>query len=175
MAFTKGRNNRLMPTTRAAETPAYSAKPAPASIPTAAEHQSVAAVFSPRTFSPSLKMTPAQRNPIPETTCAATRVGLVSPGTNMENNTKLAAPSATRVFVRKPANLCRHCLSNPMTAPSPAAAARLRAALKRDIDMTAASFTLALGALKSHPATRKTQFGAARALINLHSCLGIKM
>jgi hypothetical protein len=38
-----------------------------------AEHQSVAAVFSPRTLIPSRNITPAPRKPMPETTCAATR------------------------------------------------------------------------------------------------------
>jgi hypothetical protein len=40
--------------------------PSPASRPTAAEHQSVAAVLRPRTLRPSLKITP--RKPMPETT-----------------------------------------------------------------------------------------------------------
>jgi hypothetical protein len=43
----------------------------PQSDPTAAEHQSVAAVFSPRMLSPSRMMTPAPRKPILETTWAA--------------------------------------------------------------------------------------------------------
>ncbi|COY22539.1 Uncharacterised protein [Mycobacterium tuberculosis] len=42
--------------------------PEAASTPTAAEHQSVAAVFRPRTLNPSRRMTPPPRNPIPETT-----------------------------------------------------------------------------------------------------------
>ena len=41
---------------------------APVQAPTAAEHQSVAAVLRPRTFSPSFMMTPAPRKPMPDTT-----------------------------------------------------------------------------------------------------------
>src|SRR5262249_40636107 len=62
---------------------------------------------------------------IPDTTCAATRVGLSSPpGTRPEKTTKLAAPSATSVFVRRPASRLRHCRSNLITEPSPTAAAK---------------------------------------------------
>ena len=43
-------------------------EPSPVSAPIAAEHQIVAAVLSPRTFAPSLKMTPAPRKPTPDTT-----------------------------------------------------------------------------------------------------------
>jgi hypothetical protein len=51
----------------------------------------------------SLAMIPAPRKPIPETTCAATRVGLPSSGNKPAKITKLAAPIATSVLVRKPA------------------------------------------------------------------------
>src|SRR6516162_76947 len=91
----------------------------------AAEHQSVAAVLSPRTLSPSRKMRPAPRKPMPETTWAATRVGLDSPGLRVEKMTKVAAPSATSVFVRRPASRLRHWRSKPITALSPSATARL--------------------------------------------------
>ncbi len=40
----------------------------PDKTPTAAEHQSVAAVFNPQTLLPSFMMTPAPRKPIPDTT-----------------------------------------------------------------------------------------------------------
>jgi hypothetical protein len=63
----------------------------------AAEHQSVAAVLSPRTFRPSRKISPAPRKPIPDTTWAATRVGLASPGTTAAKMTNVAAPSETNV------------------------------------------------------------------------------
>ena len=45
---------------------AWATAPIPASTPRAAEHHSVAAVFRPRTFSPSLKITPAPMKPMPE-------------------------------------------------------------------------------------------------------------
>jgi hypothetical protein len=53
----------LVATTIAVTMAAAAMKPEPASVPTAAAHQSVAAVFSPRTLKPSRKMTPAPRKP----------------------------------------------------------------------------------------------------------------
>ncbi len=49
--------------------------PAPQAMPMAALSQTVAAVVRPRTVSLLTKMTPAPRKPIPETICAATRLG----------------------------------------------------------------------------------------------------
>ena len=69
--------------------------PEPASRPTAAEHQSVAAVFKPVTCKLSLKMMPSPRKPILDTTWAATRVALAFPGIRLAKTTKLAAPIAT--------------------------------------------------------------------------------
>jgi hypothetical protein len=103
MMRTSGRKIRLTRTTKAVASAACSGWPLPANNPTAAEHHKVAAVFSPVTCSPSRKMMPAPRKPIPDTTCAATRVGLSSPGYRPEKMTKLAAPIATSVLVRKPA------------------------------------------------------------------------
>ena len=48
---------------------------APASAPTAAVDHSVAAVLSPVTDRPCFMITPAPKNPMPETIWAATRVG----------------------------------------------------------------------------------------------------
>jgi len=42
----------------------------PDSTPTAAEHQSVAAVFRPQTLLPSFMITPAPRNPMRDTTAS---------------------------------------------------------------------------------------------------------
>ncbi len=106
----------------AASSAACPTKPAPHSTPTAAEHHTVAAVLSPRTPKPSLKITPAPRKPTPVTTCAATRVGLPSPGSNCEKATKPAAPSATKALVCMPARRWRHWRSMPMRAPSSSAA-----------------------------------------------------
>src|SRR5215467_14945928 len=97
-------------------------------MPMAAEHQRVAAVLRPRTVKPSRKIMPAPRKPTPDTTCAATWVGLDSSGTSASNTTKLAAPSATNVLVRSPAKRWRHWRSNPITDPKNTAAARLIAA-----------------------------------------------
>jgi hypothetical protein len=112
-------------TTKPVATVAYSRKPAPARTPIAAEHQSVAAVLSPRTLKPSRKISPAPRKPIPETTWAATRVGLASPGVSAAKMTKVAAPRDTRVLVRRPARRLRHCRSKPMTALRPKATAKI--------------------------------------------------
>lgn len=82
-------------------------------------------MLSPRTLKPSLKINPAPREPIPETTWAATGVGFASPGTRAAKLTKIAAPRVTKVFVRKPAKRLRHWRSKPMTALRPKATARL--------------------------------------------------
>ena len=92
-----------MNTTSPVSTTAKGQAPAPAIMPTPAEHHNVAAVFRPCTLNPSRKMMPAPRKPIPDTTCAATRVGLTSFGTSCEKITKLAAPNATSALVRSPA------------------------------------------------------------------------
>jgi hypothetical protein len=81
---------------------------APANTPIAAEHR-VAAVLSPRTLKPSRKIRPAPMKPMPETTWAATRVGLLSLGKSASKTTKVADPSATSVLVRNPASRLRHC------------------------------------------------------------------
>src|SRR5579863_2222757 len=81
-------------------------------------------------------MIPAPRKPMPDTTCAATRVGLASSGYRPSNTTKLAAPIATRVLVRKPAIRWRHWRSKPMQAPSSVATARLNAVWSIEVIMT---------------------------------------
>ena len=70
-----GRMKMFAPTTASTPTAASTYSPAPAREPIAAAHQSVAAVLRPRMLSPSRRITPAPRNPMPETTWAATRVG----------------------------------------------------------------------------------------------------
>ena len=45
---------------------------------------------------------------MPDTTWAATRVGLASPGTTAAKMTNVAAPSETNVLVRRPARRLRH-------------------------------------------------------------------
>src|SRR3984893_5008156 len=100
--------------------------PAPANAPTAAEHHSVAAVFRPRTLSPSRMINPAPRNPIPDTICAATRVGSAVAQLNpyADNNTNKVAPTATKALVRNPAIRARYWRPNPMTGPRPIPATR---------------------------------------------------
>jgi hypothetical protein len=70
----------------------------------------------PRTFKPSRMITPAPRNPTPDTTWAATRVVLGS-CRSFPSSTNRAAPAATREFVRRPAMRWRHWHSEPTTAP----------------------------------------------------------
>src|ERR1700694_5461582 len=100
--------------------------PAPAKAPTAAEYHRVAAVLRPRTLSPSRMITPAPRNPIPDTIWAATRVGSAVAPLNpfADNNTNKVAPTATRALVRNPAIRARYWRSNPMTVPRPIPAPR---------------------------------------------------
>jgi hypothetical protein len=47
--------------------------PSPASVPIAAEHHNVTAVFRPVMFSPLRKITPAPRKPMPKTTIRDTK------------------------------------------------------------------------------------------------------
>ena len=82
---------------------AAATKPEPLSVPTAAAHHRVAAVVSPRTLKPSLKITPAPRKPMPDTTWAAMRVALLSPAAIPDSATKAAEPVATSACVRMPA------------------------------------------------------------------------
>src|SRR5580693_187297 len=122
-----GRSTTLVNTTI---TPVSSPRkywPIPNSVPIAAEHQIVAAVFRPCTYTPSLKITPAPRNPIPETICPAMRACesrlLVSAAAEM---TKAAAPAATKAFVRVPATRWWNCRSRPTAAPTKRAEPILR-------------------------------------------------
>src|SRR5580704_15157470 len=103
MSRTNGRRNRFVRTTNPAVIPLAASCPAPAKVPTIAEHQSVATVLRPVTLIPSRRITPAPRKPTPETTWAAIRVGLLSLETIVEKTTKPAAPTATRELVRNPA------------------------------------------------------------------------
>jgi hypothetical protein len=68
MALTSGRSSVLPASTKQVSATASIARSAPAQAPTAAEHHSVAAVFSPQTLLPYFMITPAPRKPTPETT-----------------------------------------------------------------------------------------------------------
>ena len=85
-------------------TPACHTNPLAASAPTAAAHQRVAAVFIPRTLTPSEMITSAPRNPTPLTTYEVIRVGSRPDryGVISEMSTNIAAPAATSVFSPKP-------------------------------------------------------------------------
>src|SRR2546422_3399831 len=113
----KGRRHTLVPITITVTIAAGTSNPEPASTPTAAAHQRVAAVVSPRTLKPSLKITPAPRKPIPDTTCAAMRVALLSPAVIPESATKAADPVATSACVRMPAMRWCHWRSTPTARP----------------------------------------------------------
>jgi len=95
--------------------------PYPASVPIVAEHHNVAAVFSPVMFSPLRRITPAPRNPIPETTYPAMRKLSSARSVSAESMTNIAAPAATNAFVRSPAMRCRYWRSAPIKAPSTSA------------------------------------------------------
>ena len=123
--LTKGRRKRLVAITRAADNTLGHQKPAPAKVPTIAEHQSVAAVLIPCTLIPSRRITPAPRKPMPEITCAAILVGSPCP-ISVEKTTNPQEPRATRALVLSPAIFWFHCRSNPIAGPS----ARARPSLK---------------------------------------------
>ncbi len=101
--FTKGRRPRFTKMIRPHISAANPMAPTPAMTPMAAEHHSVAAVFSPCTVKPWRKIMPAPRKPMPETTWAATRVGLTSCGNRAAKTTNPAAPSDTNALVLRPA------------------------------------------------------------------------
>src|SRR5690625_2637776 len=95
--------------------------PAPAAIPTAAVTQILAAVVRPTTMLRRVKITPAPRNPIPLTICAAIRDGsrrASSPSTALkpdaDTNVKTAEPHPTRTWVRNPALFCLNWRSIPI-------------------------------------------------------------
>src|SRR5205823_2546998 len=101
-----GRSRTFTPTTTAVPAAATAYNPAPDRAPTAAEHHSVAAVLRPRTLRPSRRITPAPRNPMPDTIWAATRVGSASPlpcrppKPCADSSTNKVAPTATSALVR---------------------------------------------------------------------------
>ena len=68
MRLTTGRSSVFAASTNSAASTASGSSLAPAQQPTAAEPQSVAAVFRPETLAPSFMMAPAPRKPMPETT-----------------------------------------------------------------------------------------------------------
>ena len=78
--------------------------PAPQRQPMAAEHQTVAAVVRPLIVSPSLKIIPAPRKPIPDTTCAMIRL-LSPPMIDGDIRTYNALPMAMSEIVRVPTTL----------------------------------------------------------------------
>ena len=104
--------------TQATKTAASAYRPTPDNVPHAAEHQIVAAVFSPLTLNPSFRMRPPPIKPIPETICAATLDGSPLPIVmSHESTVKAAAPTETRMLVRNPALRCLYCRSIPINVP----------------------------------------------------------
>src|SRR5262249_33037431 len=85
-------------------------------------------------------MTPAPRNPIPETTCAATRVGLLSSGVIAASATNAAAPMDTGVLVGSRASRGGTCRSRPMAAPRSAPRVRRTANVCQSITHLRARF-----------------------------------
>src|SRR5436189_225288 len=92
----------------------------PTIMPVAATAQIVAAVDIPRMIPAPCKIAPAPRNPMPVTTCAATRPESPVVVTNAkEAIVKLADPRQTRTSVRKPAGFSLFSRSVPTIAPQP--------------------------------------------------------
>jgi hypothetical protein len=109
-------------------TTATSASPAPQAMPIAVVIQTIAAVVRPRTASPRTKISPPPMKPIPATIWAATRDGsrtTLEPGTSpkpyLPTITNNAAPTPTKVCVRRPVGLWRHSRSSPISDVSPSA------------------------------------------------------
>src|SRR5258708_23135415 len=100
--------------------------PPPAATPSAALTHTVAAVVSPCTPSRLWRIVPAPRKPIPLTIWAAIRVPSAAPGASITDIiVKIAAPSAMRMLVRKPALLRRSSRSAPNSPPTAAASSSL--------------------------------------------------
>lgn len=113
-------------------------------------------MFKPCTLNPSRKMIPAPRKPMPDTTCAATRVWLGSLGKSCENMTNPAAPKATSALVRNPAIRWRTCRSDPINAPQDKATIRFKVASCR---------AMVIGTLRLGPASRTTDRGKCEAFV----------
>jgi len=97
---------------------ASSNSPMPTKTPTAAAHQTVAAVVSPETWVSVLKINPAPINPTPVTICAITLVG--SPlGKYDDISVKIVLPRVMSDIVLIPTALCDFSLSNPIRKPKP--------------------------------------------------------
>src|SRR5450830_22527 len=125
MLLTIGRSNVLAASTNSVPSSASRIRSAPAQAPTAAEAQRVAAVLSPRTLPSSRMITPAPRKPMPDTTYATTRTAPSEPPRRLAISTKIAAPTATRTLVRRPAVRWRYWRSKPIRPPRIKAALRL--------------------------------------------------
>lgn len=97
---------------------ASSNSPIPTNTPTAAAHQTVAAVVSPETWVSVLKISPAPIKPTPVTICAITLVG--SPlGKYDDISVKIVLPRVMSDIVLIPTALCDFSLSNPIKKPNP--------------------------------------------------------
>src|SRR5215211_3876280 len=105
-------------------------------MPIAATTHSVAAVVRPRIEMPWRMIAPAPRKPIPDTICAAIRVGSkVTPSrlekwksrhAYAETSVNTADPTETSRCVRSPASRSRSSRSRPIAPPSAAATTRRR-------------------------------------------------
>ena len=100
--------------------------PVPHARPMAAVTHRPAAVVSPLTTFLWNMIVPAPKNPIPDTTCAATREESFRsmPNPYWETTQNKALPNATRKWVRTPATLARYSRSKPMRAPNTSAVSR---------------------------------------------------
>ena len=92
--------------------------PIPTRAPIAAVAHIVAAVVSPCTSSPFLKMIPAPRNPMPDTICATTRE-LSPPSIVGDIRQNRVEPRQISDSVRIPTDLPLVSRSRPITRPRP--------------------------------------------------------
>ena len=106
--------------------------PYPHRHPIAAAHQTVAAVVKPLTVSPCLKIIPAPKKPIPDTTCAMIRE--LSPlkieGDISTNN---VLPSVISDIVRVPTTLPCYSRSKPIKYPNTNAKATFASSVSQSV------------------------------------------
>src|SRR5947209_12059566 len=119
---------------------------------------------------------PAPRKPIPETICAAIRVGSLGELTNSlkpyaDTTVNRAAPPPTSACVRSPATSSRAERSRPINAQSRTAQASRRISSPSPSFTTIAATSIASPRSRTQPAAPSTEHGAALTNTNGPRCL----
>src|SRR5947209_6482055 len=119
---------------------------------------------------------PAPRKPIPETICAAIRVGSLGELTNSlkpyaDTTVNRAAPPPTSACVRSPATSSRAERSRPINAQSRTAAVSRRISSPSPSFTTIAATSIASPRSRTQPAAPSTEHGAALTNTNRPRCL----